>query len=285
MIKRQDLSVLLVYYLGYSRIRNLILRLQKKPVTRFLAFHDVLPENRNDFAAKLVFLKYKTNVISIDDFFAGRVSTKKVNIVITFDDGYKSWITDVLPILKKLGLPAVFFVSSGFIGLSKDDEANYITTKLFRTMPPREVTGSLKETDVRVLVDNGFTIGGHTINHIDLAVTFSIDQLKHEIAEDKFRLECITGTNIQYFSYPTGTHKNQHINLTKLLRAIGYKGAVTTTAGFNTSFTNIFLLRRDITDAAMPHNVFKARSYGNYDAVSYIKQYINAFTNRIVLKS
>ncbi len=278
LIRKQDLSMLLFYYLGYSGIRNLIFRIQKKAITRLLAFHDVMPESTKIFEDKLLFLKQKTNVISIDDFFAGRLSTKKINIVITFDDGYKSWITDVLPILKKLELPATFFVSSGFIGLSKNEEAIYVKTKLFRTLPPREITGSLNETDVRLLADNGFSIGGHTINHIDLEAPHSIDQLKYEIAEDKSRLERMTGTNINYFSYPTGAYKNPQINLVELLRKLAYKGAVTTITGFNTINTNPFLLRREITGAAMQHNVFKARVYGNYDGVNFIKKLTSAFS-------
>jgi peptidoglycan/xylan/chitin deacetylase (PgdA/CDA1 family) len=59
--------------------------------------------------------------VSLDDFFSGRLSAEKINVVITFDDGYKSWVTNVLPALKELELPATFFVSSGFVGLTKED--------------------------------------------------------------------------------------------------------------------------------------------------------------------
>jgi peptidoglycan/xylan/chitin deacetylase (PgdA/CDA1 family) len=243
-------------------------------MARFLSFHDVMPESTKTFEAKLVFLKHKTNIISLDDFFSGRLSNEQINIAITFDDGYKGWITDVLPILRRLELPAAFFVSSGFVGLSRDEEATYIKNNLFRTLPPRKITGSLKETDVKLLIDNGFTIGGHTINHIDLETPRNIDQLKYEIAEDKCRLEKITGTRINYFSYPTGAYRNPQINLTELLCEAGYKGAVTTRAGFNTAHTNPFLLRRDIINTAMPINVYKAHVLGTSDAINYIKKYV-----------
>lgn len=272
MIRKQDIGVLIFYYLGYSRINNLILRCFRKPVTRILAFHDVLSKDLTNFETNLFFLKYKTNVISLDDFFTGRLATDKINTVITFDDGYKGWITHALPILQKLSLPATFFISSGFAGLSKDEEAIYIKTNLFRTLPPREITGSLKETDVKLLIDNGFTIGGHTVNHVDLAGARDIGQIKYEIAEDKRRLENIAGRNIQYFSYPTGAYKNPQISLTELLHEAGYKAAVTTKTGSNTTDTNPFLLRREITGAAMSHNVFKSRVYGNYDAINFLKQ-------------
>ena len=73
LIRRQDLSVLLLYCLGYSRIRNLILRLQRKPVARFVMFHDLPPEALGRFEANLHFLKRSTNVVSRDDFLSGRL--------------------------------------------------------------------------------------------------------------------------------------------------------------------------------------------------------------------
>ena len=69
LIRRQDLSVLLFYYLGYSKIRNFILHLQHKPVARFVIFHDISPEALGCFKANLHFLKQSMNVVSLDDFF------------------------------------------------------------------------------------------------------------------------------------------------------------------------------------------------------------------------
>ena len=108
MVRRQDLALLLLYYLGYSRIRNLVFRLKQKPVTRIVMFHDILPEASGFFKANLYFLKRHTNVVSLDDFFSGKLSSKKINVVITFDDGYKSWVTLAVPTLKELGYDAVY---------------------------------------------------------------------------------------------------------------------------------------------------------------------------------
>ena len=91
-----------MYYLGFSGIRNLIYRLLKIPVARILAFHDVPVNKVANFRAELEILKKKTNVISLDDFFVGRMSWKKLNVAITFDDGYRSWSDYVSPVLKDL---------------------------------------------------------------------------------------------------------------------------------------------------------------------------------------
>ena len=84
-----------------------------------------------------------------------------MNIVITFDDGYKSWISKAAPALRELHMPATFFVSSGFLNLSEEQENEFARVRLKAT---RKITGSLREKDVRWLSGAGFTIGGHTLN-------------------------------------------------------------------------------------------------------------------------
>jgi len=279
LIRRQDLSVLLFYYLGYSIIRNLIFRFQRKPVARFVAFHDILPENSGNFKTNLKFLKQRTNVVNLDDFFSDRLSFEKINTVITFDDGYKSWVTDAVPLLKELGLPAAFFISSGFVGLSKGAEADFKKSKLFRKLPPRKITGTLSYEDVKRIVDEGFIVGGHTLNHCNLSQLSNRDQIKHEIAEDKTRLEELTGKKIEYFAYPGGDYYNPVVNLTKVLKKSGYRGAVTAVSGFNNISTEPYLLHRELTADSMHPQVFRARVFGNYDAVMFLKKLM-----RIILK-
>lgn len=275
LIRKQDLSVLLFYYLGYSRIRNLIVRLQHRPVARFITFHDIIPESIECFKSNLHFLKQYTNVVSLDDFFSGRLSLEKVNVVITFDDGYKSWVSCAVPILKELELPATFFVSSGFVGLSKEDGAEFMRSKLFIKLgTDRRTTGGLKFEDVRKIVEEGFMVGGHTINHCNLAELRAKNQVQYEISEDKKRLETITGGKVKYFSYPGGNYLNPVIHLPNVLKDAGYIGAVTTVSGFNYVGSSPYLLRRELTRASMPWRVFRARVYGNYDAVQCIKQQI-----------
>jgi peptidoglycan/xylan/chitin deacetylase (PgdA/CDA1 family) len=269
---------LLFYYLGYSRIRNLILRVQRTPVARFVTFHDLPAEAIGCFKANLHFLKRSMNVVSLDDFFLGRLTSKRINVVITFDDGFKSWISDVIPTLKELGLPATFFVSSGFVDLAKEDEAEFIGSKLLLKQTLYGITsGGLNSEDLKKIVEEGFTIGGHTVNHCNLSELRDTVQLRYEITEDKKRLERLSGTKIDYFSYPFGAHHNPEINLTAMLRESGYRGAVTTMSGFNSIGSPPYLLHREITYASMHRWVFRARAYGNYDAVRFLKQCVPKF--------
>ncbi len=273
-MRRQDIAPLVFYGLGYSRVRNLVFRLQRKPVTRFLALHDVLPEALNSFKTNMAFLKRRTNVIDMDDFFAGRLSTARINVVITFDDGYLGWLSQAIPILKEYGLKATFFIASGLVGLSTGEAHRYMQANLFRTMGARKSSGGLSAEDVRKIADEGFLIGGHTLNHIDLGKTGSLSLVKFEVSDDKRRLQEIAGKRVDYFAYPSGGYQNPVIDLTAVLEQSGYRGAVTVCSGFNTQATNPFLLHRDLTDASMPLPAFRARVYGNGDPVGFLKKLI-----------
>ena len=271
-IRTQDLAVLLLYYAGYSHFRNLEFRRNRKSLTRILAFHDILPEAENCFRKKLRWLKENTNVLSLDDYSAGRATSERPNVVISFDDGYKSWVNAAGPVLRELNLPATFFISSGFVGLAPAAQAEFIRSKLFMTLAPRPITGGLSCDDVKRLADWGFALGGHTVSHCVLSAQSDLARLRQEIADDKTRLQEMSGRRVDYFAYPCGQHHNPRFNLADVLAEEGYQGAVTVMSGSNDPATPRYLLRRELTSAPMPLGVFKARVSGNYDGVVYLKK-------------
>jgi peptidoglycan/xylan/chitin deacetylase (PgdA/CDA1 family) len=271
-MRRQDLSVLILYYLGCPGIRNLLVRLQGQSLTRFVTFHDIPNQAVDNFRAILRFLKHKTKVVSLDDYFVGKVSNDKINVVITFDDGYGSWITNVVPALQELQMPATFFISSGFLGLAKKDADAFIRDRL--KADSKALVGLTKE-NVRQLADAGFTIGGHTCNHVNLGQMEDVTNLTREVVVDKQKLESIIGREIHYFAYPFGACRNPKIDLIGVLKGAGYKGAVTTAVGFNTAQTNCHLLCRELTGAPISLPVFKARVFGTYDAIRFLKSQAN----------
>lgn len=70
-----------------------------------------------EFERHMAYLKRNCNVISLQDFRSERgLSASKTNIVITFDDGYENNCTNAFPILEKFELPAVFALTTGFVG-------------------------------------------------------------------------------------------------------------------------------------------------------------------------
>ena len=268
-IRRQDLLCLSLYYFQFSRIRNLVFRCRRMPVARILGFHDVTHSQMLCFREKLEVLQKLANVVSLDDIVAGRISETKLNIALTFDDGYRGWLDNVCPVLKDLGMSATFFVTSGLIGLRETKEHDFLSNNLMST---RQTTGSLSAKELEALAQEGFAIGGHTCTHVNMAETFDIKRLRCEVETDKKEIERITGTSVRFFAYPFGAYKNAYIDLSRILHDSGYQGAVTLEPGIISASTNSYFLHRDLVSASMPMSVFKARLLGNYDGVLYVRR-------------
>jgi len=74
------------------------------------------------FYEQMVFVKKNCSVLSIDevaDHYIKKKSLPKNAVSVSFDDGFKNNFTTAAPILKDLNIPAVFYLSTGFIGTEK----------------------------------------------------------------------------------------------------------------------------------------------------------------------
>ena len=65
----------------------------------------------NTFTKQMLFLKKYCNIISLSDFNEKKFIDSKINIAITFDDGYENNFTLAKPILEEMKIPATFFVT------------------------------------------------------------------------------------------------------------------------------------------------------------------------------
>ncbi len=83
---------------------------------------DVYGPTPDEFEQAIVWLKENTRIISEDellDFVARKKGPGRLSVLVTFDDGYRDNYALAYPILKKHGVPAVFFLPSKMI----DDRA------------------------------------------------------------------------------------------------------------------------------------------------------------------
>lgn len=68
--------------------------------------------SEKNFKNQLIYFKKNYNIVSLDDYFKNKnLSSNKLNIAITFDDGYKNNFKYALPILEKLKVPAIFYIT------------------------------------------------------------------------------------------------------------------------------------------------------------------------------
>ena len=61
------------------------------------------------------FLRRHRHVVSLADMLEGRLPRGRPAVAITFDDGYRSVLTNAAPILSRLGLVATMFVPTKWI--------------------------------------------------------------------------------------------------------------------------------------------------------------------------
>lgn len=64
-----------------------------------------------DFEIQLKLLKQHCNVVSVSDLFSKQLPTDRLNVAITFDDGFKNNYLNAAPLLEKYNLPASFYIT------------------------------------------------------------------------------------------------------------------------------------------------------------------------------
>ena len=87
---------------------------------RVLCFHGVCRDEQSYINARflkeshlkklLIAIKNHFNIIDLETYLNGKYSQEKLNILLTFDDGYKNNKTLLLPIIEELKIPVTLFV-------------------------------------------------------------------------------------------------------------------------------------------------------------------------------
>jgi peptidoglycan/xylan/chitin deacetylase (PgdA/CDA1 family) len=130
----------------------------------------------------------------------GRLPPKPV--VISFDDGYRPQFTFAMPQLRKHGWP-------GVLNLKAEGSDLY-------------------ESNVRAMLDAGWELASHTIDHADLT-TLDPEALRREVDGSRRILQREFGVPVTNFCYPAGRFDPTVI---AAVEAAGYSGATTEVPGF-----------------------------------------------------
>jgi len=201
-------------------------RLAGDPISRTVA----------EFRAFCTYFKQHFEVISLSELIARRSQGRDIGgtLVITFDDGYLDNYTNAAPILHELGLPASFFIATGFIGT---EHVPFWDEKLpFR---PQWMTWE----NVKALADMGFEIGAHTDTHVDLG-TVDVDQARDEIETSKRKLESVLGRPVAHFAYPFGGREHITEATRALVPAAGFACCVSAYGGGVAASADLYNLQR-----------------------------------------
>jgi len=171
-------------------------------------------------------------------------------VVLTFDDGYRDFLTTAAPILKQHRFPATLFVVTGRLG----DKAQWRSEGQAGRLLTRDELEELRA--------QGFSLGSHTVTHADLR---KLDDaaLEQELVESRAAIAELGETFIP-FAYPGGTFSRRERDA---VAGAGYDCAVIVGGRWgNGPETDPFLLKREPMLASDSVEWFKKRVNGFYEA-------------------
>ena len=243
-----------------SRWRN---RLLRKTEIVVLLYHRVSDEFRDgvtvgieQFDAQMEYIASRYPLISIDDVVKGKVPATgngKPWIAVTFDDGYLDNYENAVPILLRHRVPTAFFVSTGMMGT--DRGFRHDLDKLGHALP------NMNWEQLREMQALGFTIGSHTVTHLNCASADPTD-LRRELIESKQALERELGLDEVMFAYPFGGRSDMTSQALDAVKEIGYTACLSAYGGVNRGAIDPFnVLRMGVSCGFQPSR-FAARVEG-----------------------
>ena len=133
------------------------------------------------------------------------------SVALTFDDGFRSFATDALPVLEKYRLPATLFVVSGYCGRSSRWPGQSARAREFPLLDWAE----LKDVAAR-----GISLGAHTVSHPRLPA-LSVSEVEAELRDSQAAIEDHMGVPVEAFAYPYGASRPWVRDLVKRRFRIG----------------------------------------------------------------
>jgi peptidoglycan/xylan/chitin deacetylase (PgdA/CDA1 family) len=197
---------------------------------------DPITLTRSAFESYLDFFKSYFEVVALSDLLTklARHADISRHLVITFDDGYLDNWAIAAPELAARGLPACFFITTGFIGTDRDawwDAARGVRSEW------------MTWDQVRDLHAAGFELGAHTTSHVNLA-TADPATARSEIAGSKAQLEAETGSTVRHFAYPFGGLNHLGATQREMVKAAGFSSCLSAYGGTVRQGDDLYSLRR-----------------------------------------
>ena len=254
--------VFFCYIYLYRPIPSRFLAMGNKQRIIVLLYHRVNDDLRDtvtvgieQFDRHMAILEKKYTVASIENIVRGDVprNTSRPLIAVTFDDGYLDNYENAVPILLNHKIPAAFFISTGMIG-SKNGFAHDLK-KLGMSLP------NMNWEQIAKMKQHGFTIGSHTISHINCAKA-TVENVQAEIRKSKEIIEERLSIDEVIFAYPFGKKEDMNNEMLEYVKKTGYVGCLSAYGGHNDNTINPFNIQRMGVDCNFTILAFRARLEG-----------------------
>lgn len=151
-------------------------------------------------------------------------------VAVTFDDGYRDFVSEALPVLRDAGLCATLYVTTGYVGgtsswLASEGEGD-------RAM--------LGWSELAEVASEGVEIGAHSATHPQMDL-LAPSALRRETATPRAELEDRLSVAVQSFAYPYGYARRQ---TRAAVQALGYDNACSVADLVSTATDDLFALPR-----------------------------------------
>ena len=183
------------------------------------------------------FVSLANLVESIRDGIYGKGSKQ---VVLTFDDGYRDFLDQAVPVLVQRRLPATVFLVTDMLGKTADWSSASNQTQL------------MTEEEVRQIKIDGISLGSHTLTHTDIT-TLNEDELERQLVASRIKLADF-GETFHAFSYPWGKYTDREVIAVQMA---GYQCAVAIEGLLSYSNTDPFRLGRITICRDMGLNAFR----------------------------
>ena len=236
--------------------------------TMFLCYHGVTerpnqsPEdpkglhvNSRRFAKHLDFLQKHYRVIPLRDYIKAQREGHPLldySAVLTFDDGFRNFLTVAAPLLAARKLPATVFLITDRAGEKSDQQSG-------STWTPEDDHRYLSWEEARLLRQtHDVEFGSHTCSHSGL-LTISPAESGRELQHSYNDLVSHMSVENPTLSYPKGQYSTL---LAEAARNVGYACAVTTDRGPNELDHDLFTLGRSLVGDFDDEAAFAVRVSG-----------------------
>jgi len=217
------------------------------------------------------------NAEQLQNMLQGREMVPPGAIWISFDDGWRENLRNVIPVINEYKVPITLFIPSGIIEnsgvfwwsytrqfssylpepyrvnrlalLEVPEKVRKVVMEKFLSQVPSSLEReAITVTELQELGRNPLvTIGAHTVNHVVIPNCEDRER-EYEIQESQKHLENWLGKEIKYFAYPNGRFAN---NEGALLQKYQFTLAATTANSFITLQNDPYYIPRfTVFDAA-----------------------------------
>lgn len=230
----------LFFTLEYVGI-NALFRYCNRGRIKVLMFHSISPPGlhfnnsvaESSFVRQLKYLSkhYSILKLSQEGQFSG-YDPKKVNVLLTFDDGFRDNHTTAASILSRFGLSAVFFVIAEC--LQNGSPPSFIKSRLGQLSADKAYR-TFTTSEAQEMLRMGMTIGSHGQRHPDYTKVPFEDGVK-DAFDSKVYIEKEVGMPVELFAFPWGKYQERHLDELKSV----YQRIFTTHHGFNSRDDFVF---------------------------------------------